>query len=116
MEIQTVQAGTIRIVGLTGRFDEMAAPEVDAALHGVLQEHSLPHIVVDLAGVEYISSSALRVLMMLSRAVNRSNGELALCGLSPFVAEVFEIGNFNSLFQVYSGRDAAVYALAQKAG
>lgn len=114
MEIQTVQAGDIRVVGLTGRFDEMAAPEVDAALHSVLQEVSPPQIVVDLAGVEYISSSALRILMMLSRAVTRSNGRLALCGLSPFVAEVFEIGNFNSLFQVYSDRGAAVYALAQQ--
>lgn len=116
MQIESIQEGLVHVVSLSGRFDEMAAPEVDAALHAVLQATDTPVIVVDLGGVEYISSSALRVLMMLSRAVIRAKGRLALCGLSPFVAEVFEIGNFNSVFQVYSERGAALYALSHETG
>lgn len=116
MQIDSTQEGAVHVISLSGRFDELAAPEVDSALHAILQSPGTPAIVVDLAGVEYISSSALRVLMMLARAVTRAKGRLALCGLSPFVAEVFEIGNFNSVFQVYSERGAAVYALSHETG
>jgi anti-anti-sigma factor len=60
--------------------------------------------------VEYISSGGLRVVLMLSRMLAKTNSKLKLCGLNPFVAEVFEISRFSALFEIYPNRDAAVSA------
>jgi anti-anti-sigma regulatory factor len=50
---------------------------------------------------------------MLLRAVKQREGRLVLCGLSPFVAEVFDISNFRALFEVLQDRIEARAALAQ---
>ena len=64
-------------------------------------------LIVDLAGVEYVSSSGLRVLLMLMKAMKNQQRPLKLCNLSPFVAEVFEVSNFAVLFHIYDSLDAA---------
>jgi len=97
--VQNDYAG-VQGLHLAGRFDELAAPEVERSLSAVVREDA-GRYVLDLSGVEYVSSSGLRVLLMFSRAVKNRQGDLKLAGLTPFVAEVFEVSNFTSVFSVY---------------
>lgn len=100
MQIAHERDAQLTVLSLTGRLDELATTEVEQALTDVLQEE--PHaLIVDLSGVEYISSSGLRVLLMLSKAMKKQQRPLRLCQLSPFVAEVFEISNFSAMFEIY---------------
>ena len=99
MEIVRSDEGNYVLVTLLGRLDELAAGEVERAFTGMI-DAGVDRVLLDLSGVEYISSSGLRVLLMLLRAVKQREGRLVLCGLSPFVAEVFDISNFRSLFEV----------------
>lgn len=101
MQITLENTGGATIISLTGRLDELATAEVDQAFTRTLNEDK-GGIIVDLSGVEYISSSGLRILLMLSRAVKKQDRDLRLCNLSPFVAEVFEISNFSAMFDIYN--------------
>ncbi len=56
---------------------------------------------VDLSGVEYISSVGLRVLMLASKQAKAQGGALAVCGLQPVVREIFEISRFNLVLPVF---------------
>jgi anti-sigma B factor antagonist len=58
-------------------------------------------VVLDLSGVEYISSVGLRVLMLASKQVKAQGGSLAVCGLGPVVREIFEISRFNLVLEVF---------------
>lgn len=109
MEIRHEKHGDVTVIMLRGRLDELAASETEQGLSKLLAEQP-PQIVLNLAGVEYISSSGLRVLLMTLKAVQRYDGALCLCGLTPFVAEVFEIGNFAVMFDIYPEQEAAVAA------
>jgi anti-sigma B factor antagonist len=57
-------------------------------------------LVLDLSGVEYISSVGLRVLMLASKQAKAQRGSLAVCGLVPVVREIFEISRFNLVLDV----------------
>lgn len=107
MEIRQETLGSATLLRLLGRLDELATSEVELAFTGVLKE-SPEQVVLDLSGVEYISSGGLRILLMLSKALTRTSARLKLCNLSPFVAEVFEISNFVSIFDIYPSVDDAV--------
>lgn len=109
MEIRDEKHGQVTVIALRGRLDELAASETEQGLFKLLQEQP-PQVVLDLSGVEYISSSGLRVLVMALKAVQRYDGGLRLCGLTPFVAEVFEIGNFTVMFDTYPDQDTAIAA------
>ena len=63
---------------------------------------------LDLSGLEYISSAGLRVLMLASRDVKSRDGRLVVCGLQPIVKEIFEISRFNIVFNVLPDRASAL--------
>ena len=106
MQISRENTDALTVLSLTGRLDELATTEVEQAFTDSLNQGS-GAIIVDLAGVEYISSSGLRILLMLSKAMAKQQRTLRLCNLSPFVAEVFEISNFSAMFAIYDNIDVA---------
>jgi len=100
MQITHDDSPRAAIISLVGRLDELATTEVERAFTGVLSNDSRG-LIVDMEGVEYVSSSGLRVLLMLMKAMKNQQRVLKLCNLSPFVAEVFEVSNFAIMFDVH---------------
>ena len=86
-----------------GRIDHATADSFKAALapHLAAVSTGRDRAVIDLAGVEYISSVGLRVLMLASKQVKAQGGALAVTGLQPVVREIFEISRFNLVLEVF---------------
>jgi len=99
MEIKTAKQGDITVVTLAGRFDAQSAGQVDASLQPLLQQGG-QKLLVDMGGVEYVSSAGLRVLLATAKKTSALGGRLALCGLQPYVREVFDVAGFTSIFQI----------------
>ena len=66
----------------------------------------------DFAGVEYVSSVGLRVLMLTAKQVKAQNGRIAIAALTPLVSEVFQISRFDLVFSVFDTLDLALVTLA----
>lgn len=66
----------------------------------------------DFAGVEYVSSVGLRVLMLAAKQVKAQNGRIAIAALTPLVSEVFQISRFDLVFSVFDTLDLALVTLA----
>ncbi|NUM54914.1 MAG: STAS domain-containing protein [Candidatus Hydrogenedentes bacterium] len=111
MEIEHEIDNGIWIVTMRGRFDAPSAPEAERTLRTLLED-GMNRIVLDLSGVEYISSGGLRVIIMLTKALERVSGEMKLCGMSPFVSEVFKITNLAKRYDICGSRDEALSAFA----
>ena len=107
MEIRLSEEDGIAVVRLCGRFDELAAREAEQVFHDLL-DRAVHRVLVDLSGVDYVSSSALRVLLLLHRGLTRLGGVMKVCALTPFVAEVLETSNLSRVFDVFGSREAAV--------
>jgi len=64
-------------------------------------------MILDFAGVDYISSVGLRVLMLAAKQIREQGGTIVVASLQPVVREIFEISRFNLVFQCFgSVRDA----------
>ena len=87
----------------TGRIDHATADSFKTALapHLAAVATGCDRAVIDLAGVEYISSVGLRVLMLASKQVKAQGGALAVADLQPVVREIFEISRFNLVLEVF---------------
>lgn len=78
------------VLTLAGEVDVENAGKVrDAALK--LTERGANRLVVDLAGVEYMDSAGLGMLIGLHKRLREANGELALAALQPQVRKLFDI-------------------------
>jgi len=85
------------LVSPVGRIDSNTSGELERVL---LARAAEPRLVVDLSGVEYVSSAGLRVFLMLARKVKAAGGRLALCSLPASVKQVFDLAGFTTLFTV----------------
>ncbi len=109
MEIREDRREALLIVAPQGRIDSNSSGAVEAALVAHAGEARL---LVDLQGVEYISSAGLRVFLILARKVKESGGRLALCGLGASVRQVFDLAGFTPLFAVEPSVEAGIARLS----
>jgi len=70
------------------------------------------NLLLDFAGVDYLSSAALTELIKINDAVVAGGGSMRLCGLTPQIQKVFEITRFDKSFDIQKGETAA-HAIAR---
>jgi anti-anti-sigma factor len=110
MEFAQEAAGDVTIVKLAGRLDSGAAQSAEDNFTRVLGA-GMPRLVVDLSGLEYISSAGLRVLLVAAKKVQQAKGKMVLFGLVPNVREVFAVSGFDKIFAIQADADTAVAAV-----
>lgn len=107
MEIGEDRPGDVLVLAPVGRIDTTTSSGLEERLlHGVSEGER--RLVLDLAGVEYISSAGLRVLLRLAKKMQLSGGDLVLCGLGDSVRQVFELAGFLPLFTIEADRVRAL--------
>jgi anti-sigma B factor antagonist len=90
LEIEVTEVGRGgRFVGLRGRLDAQTAPILDQRLDEVLE--SATALLFDLAGVEYISSAGIRVMVKARKALEARGGGVAIAHAQPPVRRVLDI-------------------------
>jgi anti-sigma B factor antagonist len=109
MDISQSQKDEVTVVALAGRFDAQSAGSAEDALKTVM-EAGTKKILVDMDLVEYISSAGLRVLLSTAKKLTGMSGKLVLCGLKPYVREVFEVAGFTTIFMILPDVDEGVKA------
>ena len=106
---ETKERGTV-ILQVAGRLDAATAGVLDARLRAMLAAGE-KRIVLEVSGLEYVSSAGLRVILMLSKLLRAANGKFAMAEMRPMVQEVFDLAGFSTLCQVCPSRDDAVAAV-----
>ncbi len=108
--------GDVRVLCPAGRIDHTS---VEAFQNGLLprledcREDGIA-IVLDLSGVEYMSSVGLRVLMLAAKQCKGQNGQIAVAALGEQMREIFHISRFDMVFPVYEDRAEAITALTRQ--
>jgi anti-anti-sigma factor len=106
VDIQVEDLKRVELVTVSGRIDSSNAAEFDAVLKEVAERKH--NVVLDMAGVDYISSAGLRAIVGLLRETKKHRGDVRLANPSERVIEVLSLAGLDSLFQVYDSRASAV--------
>ena len=96
MEIQRTHENETLVLALSGRLDATWAESVEAALDAAVRagEH---RIVMDFAGVDYISSAGLRVVIAGYKQLRMIQGGFSVRAAQPGVAKVIELSGLGAL-------------------
>ena len=105
------------VLQVAGRLDQDTCDAFRTDLMGHVKAASLGGggVVLDLAGLEYISSAGLRCFMLASREAKAQHGRIVVADLQPMVAEIFSISHFNLIFQVFPTVGEALAAVSAEA-
>ena len=108
MKISLENTCGVRVAKFTGRLDGFGAKEAERVLPPL--ELGVP-TVFDCAGLSYLSSAGVRLLVMVQKSAAASGSAFALSGLQPFCASVIEMSGLSGLIPAYAKLDEAVRAL-----
>jgi anti-anti-sigma factor len=113
MKLDHTRFADVVVLAPIGRVDHTTAEAFKAAVapHLTRCAEGQDHVVLDLAGVDYISSAGLRVLMLAAKQAKAQNGFLAVAAVQPLVQEILEISKFTLVLRIVpSVRDAIAAA------
>ena len=100
MQIFTTKEKDTLVLEVKGRLDAVTSPKLEEESQAWIDQGEKA-MVMDLGGVDYISSAGLRAILILARKLNGMGGKIRFCGLKGMVQEVFSISGFTSLFPVF---------------
>jgi anti-anti-sigma factor len=100
-----------------GHIDHPNAQQLQQALAPLVEAAAAAKtaLVVDFAGVDYISSMGLRVLMVAAKQMRGQSAVIAVAALQPVVEEIFDIARFKHVLQVFPSVRAALQELSAPA-
>jgi anti-anti-sigma factor len=110
LKVSESTEGEIVVIHLEGRLDTATSADFDFALESHAEKPT--RLLVDLTGIQYVSSAGLRVFLMLAKKLQKSGGRLVLCNMSGSVREVFDIAGFSKILQIEDDREDGLKALA----
>ena len=111
--ITGTNTGGVSILKVSGYLDTTTAGELETALYGLL-DRNMYKIVVDLAGVNYISSAGWGIFIGEIKRIRSHGGDLKLSGMVGDVHEVFQLLEFHSILESYPTTQEAIGAFGAK--
>ena len=97
MTIEIKRNAEQTVIELAGRLDTTTAPALDKTVNEDIADAK--NLVLDLKGLEYISSAGLRVLLGAQKKM-RNSGSMRLTGVCEEVMEVLEMTGFADILTI----------------
>jgi anti-sigma B factor antagonist len=108
ISISLSESGTADIseVRVDGVIDTLTASELEEVFESLLKRDRY-RIIVDLAGVDYISSAGWGIFISNIRDVRAHGGDIKLANMVSNVYEIYDLLEFDNVLKAYDSVEAA---------
>jgi anti-sigma B factor antagonist len=107
IDINVSERDGATLVEVSGRIDSMNANQLGEALSNEIDGGRI-RLVLDLSGVDYMSSAGLREIVASLKKVKRATGDLRIAQPSERVREVLEMAGLDTIFQIFPTQGEAL--------
>jgi anti-anti-sigma factor len=110
MEFSSQKILNVTLIKIQGRIDHNTAKDFEKALKPYLDQcisGEQKKIIVDLNGVDFMTSAGLRVLMIAAKTCDKQKAEIAVAALQPSIQEIFKISRFDLVLRTFATVKAA---------
>jgi anti-sigma B factor antagonist len=108
MEISVQEFKHCDMISVKGRVDSATAPQLAQALEAA-NEGGKYKLVINMDGLEYMSSAGFRAMLAAQRNCKKYNrGEVVLASVPERIHEALELAGFNELFKTFDDTLTAV--------
>jgi anti-anti-sigma factor len=99
--------GDVEICRISGKLDANTASEVEKNLQDAINSGN-KKLILDLQGLDYLSSAGMRVLLQAFKRMEASKGEMVLTSLNEKILEIFAIAGLDHFFVLTHTEDEAL--------
>lgn len=113
MQISTRTQSDVSIVKVEGKIDTLTAATLTATLTQEIEQGRV-RLIVDLSGVDYVSSAAVHALTVALRETRKRSGDVRLAGAQKEVRKIFSISGITIIAELYPTVDLAIASFSRK--
>ena len=107
MDVRETQFDGSIVLAPSGRIDLTNAESFKEVLLRVVAAAKIA-LILDLSEVDYISSAALRRLLLLAKKATDAQGKVVLTSLRSQIRDIFDMAGFTPIFPIYATQEEAV--------
>ena len=95
----TQNSPEILAMEMNGELNTVAAQDLQEEIES-LQKDMVKPILIDVTRLNYISSTGLRIFMIIKKTANANGQMVTLKGLNDIVEKVFKMTGFDKMFEI----------------
>ena len=107
MKIEVKHEKDVTIVAVNGSVDALTAPDLARAIVDEIAK-GRANLVVDLTGVEFMSSAGLRTLIGAVKESRSQGGDLRIASTNPGIDKVLKMSGLHNIARVFTSEADAV--------
>lgn len=100
MEAQVEEKGDVVLVRVKGRLDAASSPQLEKKINSIIETGHFK-LILNLAGVDYLSSAGMRLMLSVSKKLKHLEGKVIACSLSEEVMDVIKMAGFHQVLEIY---------------
>lgn len=104
METQVEEKGDIVVVRIEGRLDAASSPQLEKKINSIIDSGYFK-VILNFAGVEYLSSAGMRLMLSISKKLKHLEGKVVACSLNDEVMEVIKMAGFHQVLELYPSEE-----------
>jgi anti-anti-sigma factor len=107
MNIKKEKIKDFSVLRIKGRIDTVHSTVLENEVNRLF-DNGEKYLIFNCGGINYISSSGLRVFLVAQKKAMALKGKLLLCNMQPGIQEIFKISGFSNLFKILETQEAAL--------
>ncbi len=104
MDIKKEKIGNYSVLYLKGKVETIHSSALEEEVNQLI-DSGKKNLIFNCSGMNYISSSGLRVFLVTQKKVVSIYGRLYLCNMQPAIQEIFRISGFSNLFSIFDTQE-----------
>ena len=116
MEFTSQKISDVTLIKIQGRIDHNTAKDFEKAFKPYLDQcisGQQKKIIVDLNGVDFMTSAGLRVLLKAVKELKRTDGRLCVCAVKDYIREIFSLSGFLTFLPTHSTLEESLLTFHQ---
>src|ERR1700733_15634328 len=104
MEAQIEEKGDVVVVSVQGRLDAASSPQLEKKINSIIESGHFK-LILNFAGVDYLSSAGMRLMLSTSKKLKHLEGKVVACNLNDEVLEIIKMAGFHQVLEVYANEE-----------
>ncbi len=109
LQISSEQIDDKAVLRANGRLDTPNAPLLERKIEALLKGGHVK-VLLDLAGVDYMSSAGLRILLSASKQLHAAGGGFCIFNVQDDAMDIIKMAGFNKIIKIFDTESEALKA------
>lgn len=114
MKTEVRHENGVTVVAVSGSVDALTAADMTGVIVSQIAE-GRANLVVDLTGLEFMSSAGLRALLGAVKETRSNGGDLRIASSNPGIDKVLKMSGFHNIAKVFTTASDAVASFVPQA-